>query len=41
MSCVGLIIGSPFAGDNILFVDIIKARASNWASIDRGTWTAI
>ncbi len=41
ISWVGLMIGSPFAGERILFVDIIRARASSWASIDNGTWTAI
>ena len=34
-------IGSPLAGDRILFVDIISVRASSWASIDNGTCTAI
>ena len=33
--------GEPSAGDKILFVDIIKALASSWASSVRGTWTAI
>ena len=34
-------IGSPFAGDKMLFDDIINARASSCDSIDKGTWTAI
>ena len=34
-------IGLPFAGLKMLLVDIIKARASTCASIDRGTCTAI
>ena len=34
-------IGSPFEGDRILFELIIRARASNWASSERGTCTAI
>ena len=34
-------IGSPFAGDSTLLVDIISARASSCASIDSGTCTAI
>src|SRR6187549_544893 len=34
-------IGSPFAGDRMLLVDIINARASSWASSDSGTCTAI
>src|SRR5690606_6028685 len=34
-------IGSPLAGDRMLLVDIISARASSWASRVSGTWTAI
>ena len=34
-------IGFPFDGLSMLFVDIIKTRASNWASILNGIWTAI
>ena len=34
-------IGSPFAGDRMLFDDSISARASSCASIDSGTCTAI
>ncbi len=34
-------IGSPFAGDKMLLVDIINARASNCASSVNGTCTAI
>jgi len=34
-------IGSPFAGERMLFEDIIKARASSCASMDSGTCTAI
>ncbi len=41
MSCVGLMIGRPFAGDRMLFVLIIKTRASICASIESGTCTAI
>ena len=41
MSWLGTIIGFPFDGLNILFVDIIKTLASNWDSKLRGTWTAI
>ena len=33
--------GSPLAGERILFDDIMRARASSWASNDNGTWTAI
>ncbi len=40
-SCEGTMMGSPDAGDRMLLVDIINARASNWASIVSGTWTAI
>src|SRR6266404_922886 len=41
MSCVGTMIGRPFAGDRMLFVDIMRARASTCASTDSGTCTAI
>ncbi len=41
MSWVGLMIGDPCAGDRMLFVDIIRTRASICASTVRGTWTAI
>ena len=41
MSCVGTMIGLPFAGDRMLLVDIMSARASTCASTDSGTWTAI
>src|SRR5476649_1238796 len=34
-------IGSPLAGDRMLLVDIINARASSWASSVSGTCTAI
>ncbi|MCY1515362.1 hypothetical protein D9M68_499450 [compost metagenome] len=34
-------IGSPLAGDRMLLVDIISARASSWASRVSGTCTAI
>src|SRR5450631_576436 len=34
-------IGSPLAGDRMLFDDSISARASSCASSDSGTWTAI
>ena len=37
MSWDGTVIGSPFAGDNTLFVDNINVRASNWASNEIGT----
>jgi len=40
-SCVGLITGLPWAGERMLFVDIMRTRASIWASMDSGTWTAI
>jgi hypothetical protein len=40
-SCDGTMIGSPLAGDRMLFDDSINARASSWASSDSGTWTAI
>ncbi len=34
-------IGSPLAGERMLFELIIKARASSWASSESGTCTAI
>ena len=34
-------IGSPLAGERILLLAIISARASSCASSDSGTWTAI
>ncbi len=33
--------GFPCAGDRMLFVDIMRTRASIWASMESGTWTAI
>ena len=41
MSCVGTMMGLPCAGERMLLVDIIRARASTWASTDSGTCTAI
>src|SRR4029453_13445052 len=41
MSCVGTMIGLPLAGERMLLVDIMRARASTCASTDSGTWTAI
>ncbi len=41
MSCDGTMIGAPLAGDSTLFVDIIRTRASSWASRLSGTCTAI
>jgi hypothetical protein len=41
MSCDGTMIGLPFAGDRMLLVDIIRTRASSWASRLSGTCTAI
>ena len=41
MSWLGTIIGLPFEGLKILFVDIIKTLASNCASKLNGTCTAI
>ena len=41
MSCVGLMIGLPFAGERMLFVLIMSTRASICASTQSGTWTAI
>ena len=40
-SCDGTMMGSPLAGERMLLDDIINARASSWASMDSGTWTAI
>ena len=34
-------IGLPWAGDRMLFVDIMSTRDSTCASMDSGTWTAI
>ena len=34
-------IGAPCAGERMLLVDIIRVRASSWASIESGTCTAI
>ena len=41
MSCDGTMIGLPLAGDRMLLVDIIRTRASSWASRLSGTCTAI
>ena len=41
MSCVGVAIGRPCAGDRMLLVDSIRMRASACASADSGTCTAI
>ena len=41
MSCEGTMIGLPFEGLRILLVDIIRTRASSWASNESGTCTAI
>ena len=41
MSWLGTIIGFPLDGLSMLFVDIIKTLASNWASKLSGMWTAI
>ena len=41
MSCVGTMIGLPFAGERMLFVHIMSTRASICASTESGTWTAI
>ncbi len=41
MSWVGTMMGRPFAGLRMLFVDIISTRASICASMESGTWTAI
>ncbi len=36
MSCEGTMIGLPWAGERMLFVDIMRTRASTWASIGKG-----
>ncbi len=41
MSWVGETIGSPLAGESRLAVDSIIVRASSWAAVESGTWTAI
>ena len=41
ISWLGTMIGLPFAGLRMLLVDIISTRASNWASRESGTCTAI
>ena len=41
MSCVGLMIGLPLAGERMLFVLIMSTRASICASTESGTCTAI
>ena len=41
MSWLGTMIGLPFAGLRMLFVDIMSTRASSCASRLSGTWTAI
>ena len=41
MSCVGETIGLPSAGESRLAVDSIIVRASSWAAVESGTWTAI
>ena len=41
MSWDGTMIGSPLAGERILFDDIISERASSCASMESGTCTAI
>src|SRR6476659_7594624 len=41
MSCDGTMIGLPLAGERMLLVDIIRTRASSWASRLNGTCTAI
>ena len=41
ISWEGTMIGLPFAGLRMLLVDIMRTRASSWASRDSGTWTAI
>src|SRR5438132_958400 len=41
MSWVGATTGLPSAGDSRLAVDSIIVRASSWAAVDSGTWTAI
>ena len=41
MSCDGVMIGLPFDGLKMLFVDIINTYASTCASIESGRCTAI
>src|SRR3954463_15736104 len=41
MSCDGIAIGAPCAGDRMLLLDSISTEASIWASGDSGMWTAI
>ena len=41
MSWVGATTGLPSAGDSRLAVDSIIVRASSWAAVESGTWTAI
>ena len=41
MSWLGTMIGLPLAGLRMLLVDIIRTRASSWASGESGTCTAI
>ena len=41
MSCDGTMMGLPWAGERMLFVLIMSTRASTWASVESGTWTAI
>ena len=41
ISCVGLTIGRPSAGEKILFIESINILVSIWDSKDRGTCAAI
>ena len=41
MSWVGATTGDPSAGERRLAVESIIVRASSWAAVDSGTWTAI
>ena len=41
MSWVGATTGLPSAGDSRLAVDSSIVRASSWAAVESGTWTAI
>src|ERR1044072_2405885 len=41
MSCVGATTGLPSAGESRLAVESIIVRASSWAAVESGTWTAI
>ena len=41
MSCVGVVIGLPLAGDRMLLLDSISTRASACASALSGRCTAI